>query len=312
VDIQETNIVCFGGGTGMPALLSGLKHNPFFRISAIVNMFDSGGSSGELRDRFGILPPGDVLKCLLALSEEEKFARRIFLKRIHHAQFPGHTGGNALLFGLEKIYGDYSSAVDALGQILSIHGKIIPVTQEKTTLCARFHDGSTCEGETEVDQRIREGQGVERLFLQPDVDASPAALAAIQQADLICIGPGSFYTSVLSNFLPRGVQEAVSVSKAIVIFIANFLTEGNGMKGLLLPDIVRVVETHIGRTVNHIIVNNRWPAHLLSVYAAQEKYPIVSEEWNDRRVVRAPLWQDDAIARHDSARLMGLVSRLVI
>src|SRR3989338_1279919 len=120
---RRIKIVCFGGGTGMPSLLSGLKHNPWFEVTAVVNMFDTGGSSGELKDRFGILPPGDVLKCMLALSEDEVVARKILLKRISHPSFSGHTGGNLLLFAFEKVYGNQLDAVNALSHILSVQGK---------------------------------------------------------------------------------------------------------------------------------------------------------------------------------------------
>ena len=135
-------ITCFGGGTGLPSLLSGLKKNPWIDVTAVVSMFDSGGSSGALRDRYGILPPGDILKCLLALAEDEKGARKILLKRINHATSPGHTGGNLLLFALERIYGSYPDAVDALAQILSVKGRVIPVSLEPSSLCARYDDGS--------------------------------------------------------------------------------------------------------------------------------------------------------------------------
>ena len=113
--MKKIKVVCFGGGTGLPTLLAGLKKNPWLEISAIVTMFDTGGSSGELKDKFGILPPGDVLKCLLALSKDEKFTREIFLKRIANHSSPGHTGGNILLLGLEKVFGNMTAAIDALG-----------------------------------------------------------------------------------------------------------------------------------------------------------------------------------------------------
>src|SRR3989344_9061853 len=137
---KKIKVVCFGGGTGMPSLLSGLKHNPWLDITAVVNMFDTGGSSGELKDKFGILPPGDILKCLLALSGNEKSTREILLKRITDTKSPGHTGGNILLLGLEKVYGSLTTAINALGEILSASGKVYPVTLTKSTLCAEFLD----------------------------------------------------------------------------------------------------------------------------------------------------------------------------
>ncbi|MFH1089830.1 MAG: gluconeogenesis factor YvcK family protein [Candidatus Uhrbacteria bacterium] len=308
----EKNIVCFGGGTGLPVLLSGLKYNPFFKVTAIVNVFDSGGSSGELKDRFGILPPGDVLKCVLALSENENYAKKILLKRINNFKFPGHTGGNALLLGLERIFGDYPAAIEALSQLLAIRGQVVPVTQESAVLCAQYDDGTIYKSETSIDIGIREGKRIERIFLEPEISASPVALEAIKNADLICIGPGSFYTSVLSNFLPVGIKQAVQESKARVIFIANFLTEGKGMKNLYLEDIVVMVEEYIGRSLDYIIMNDVWPEDLLIKYSAESKYPIIFRINDDKRVIEADLWQDKIVARHDSARLAGLIARLVM
>ena len=176
---SHKKVVCFGGGTGLPALLSGLKDNPWLEITAVVNMFDTGGSSGELKDRFGILPPGDVLKCLLALSTQESYARELLQKRIRNHNFFGHTGGNVLLLGLEKVFGDYITAVDALGQLLSIKGRVVPVTLEQSTLSARYKDGSVYRGETSVDIGIHEGKVLSDLFLEPRVSASKQAIDAI-------------------------------------------------------------------------------------------------------------------------------------
>jgi uncharacterized cofD-like protein len=211
---SKKKVVCFGGGTGLPMLLSGLKVNPWLDITAVVNMFDTGGSSGELKDRFGILPPGDILKCLLALSTDEVYARKLLLKRISNHTFNGHTGGNILLFGFEKVFGDHLSAVDALGQLLSVTGKVIPVTLEQSSLVAKYADGSSRIGETNVDMGVDEGNVIKSLSLQPKVLASAEAIQAITEADALCVGPGSFYTSVLPNFLPNGIRDAISESRA--------------------------------------------------------------------------------------------------
>jgi len=307
-------VVCFGGGTGLPALLSGLKDNPWLDITAVVNMFDTGGSSGELKDRFGILPPGDVLKCLLALSAHEPYARELLQRRIRNSRFAGHTGGNVLLLGLEKVYGDYLTAVDALGQLLSIKGKVIPVTLEQSILSARYEDGSVYKGETSVDMGVHEGKLLLDLFLEPRVPASAQAVSAIMEADVLCVGPGSFYTSVLPNFLPDGVVETIRGSRGKIIFVANLLTEGKGMQGMSLEDIVDMVERHIGRSVDYVVANHHLPSEetLLERYAAENKYPIISRESEaDKRFVFANLWLDKNIARHDCSRLAHLVSVLI-
>lgn len=314
MEYKPKKVVCFGGGTGLPSLLSGLKHNPWLEVTAIVNMFDSGGSSGELRDRYGILPPGDVLKCLLALSQYEKEAREILLKRIKHKKYPGHTGGNILLLGFEKVLGDHHSSVDALGQLLSIKGKVIPVTNSQSTICAEYQDGSTYKSETSIDVGIKEGKEVKRLFLEPEIEASTEALEAISSADAICIGPGSFYTSVMPNFIPKKIKEAISKSNAKIIFITNLLTEGMGMRSYTTEKLTTILEKYIGRKVDFTIVNTSLPSpEVLDRYAMEHKYPIVSEKnlKVDDKLVYAPIWTDSQIARHDSLRLANLVSELI-
>lgn len=296
----------------MPSLLSGLKHNPWLEITAVVSMFDNGRSSGELRDKFGILPPGDVLKCLLALSEDETAARKILLKRIDHPAFSGHTGGNLLLMAFEKVYGDHLSAVNALAQVLSARGRVVPITSLSSNLCAEYADKSVNKGETDVDRGMREGKEIKRLFLDPPVRAVPIVLAAIKKADVLCIGPGSLYTSVLPNFLPDGVSETIKKSKAPVIFIANLLTEGLGMEKFKVENTANILEKHLGRKVSAIIVNGRFPDRkILAGYSAENKYPLKTARPNDKRIIFADLWTDNSIARHDSNRLANLVSSVI-
>lgn len=296
----------------MPSLLSGLKHNPWLDITAVVNMFDTGGSSGELKDRFGILPPGDVLKCLLALSEDELNARKILLKRINHSSFSGHTGGNLLLMAFEKVYGDHISAVNALAQVLSAKGQVIPVISSPSNLCAEYINKSVNKGETNVDRGIHEGKEVKRLFLDPEVKASVMALKAIQKANVLCIGPGSFYTSILPNFLPKGIRECVRRSKAPVIFVTNLLTEGLGMKKYKVETVTAILEKYLDRKVSVIVVNNKFPDQkTLATYSAENKYPLKTGRLIDKRIILADLWMDNTIARHDSFVLASLVFLII-
>jgi uncharacterized cofD-like protein len=304
---DRKNIVCIGGGTGLSALLSGLKRNPWVYATALVSMFDDGGSSGVLRDRFGILPPGDILKCLLALSEDEVVARKILQKRIQNRIMPNHTGGNMLLMALESVYGNYMDAVDALGQILSIRGSVIPITLENAVLCAQYTDETSTVGEVNVEKMMCEGHEVRELQLKPPVRATQSAVSAIEHADALCIGPGSLYTSVLPNFLPIGIKEAISSATVPCIFICNLLTEGEGMRGFDIPKIVGIVERHIGRRVSAVIVNSGVPDEgSLRRYAEEHKFPInpsnIPAELADR-IVLSDLWTDPSIARHDSDRL---------
>ncbi len=307
-------VVCFGGGTGMPSLLSGLKQNPLLDITAIVDMFDSGGSSGLLRDQYGILPPGDILRCLLALSEDEIYARKLLLKRIRNHHEPGHTGGNLLLYAFEKVYGNYLEAIDALAQMLSVKGRVIPVTLLPSTLCAQYTDGSISKKETDVDQGLFGGKEITELYLEPVVDASQEAIDAIEQADVICVGPGSLYSSVLSNFLPIGICDALSRSCASIIYISNLLTEGVHMKERGAEHLIEIVEKMIGKKLSAALVNTTLPKMaVLDRYAQEQKFPIIfsKQEQSDPRIVAADLWIDSSIARHDSMRLASIVTFVI-
>jgi uncharacterized cofD-like protein len=319
--LDKLNIVCFGGGTGLPSLLVGLKRNPWLNVTAVVNMFDTGGSSGELRDHFGILPPGDVLKCLLALANKEGYARNLLLKRIPHDRYPGHTGGNVLLMGLEKVYGSQIDAIDALGQLLFIRGRVVPVALEHSTLCMRYTDDTIARGETSVDMGIHEGKKPKELYLDPVVDASPQAINAIRNADAICIGPGSFYTSVLPNLLPHGIRQAITESAAPIIYVANLLQEGRGMYDHTIESSMATIESYAGRLVTFAVANDVWPqthSPMKMRYVSEGKRPLVSRA-NDRasgldcdpRIIFASLWQDNKIARHDSDRLAALIFTII-
>src|ERR671921_977717 len=154
MQLRKLNIGCFGGGTGLPSLLGGLKTNPWLQVHAVVTMFDSGGSSGQLRDELGVLPPGDVLKCALALARNEGEARRVLLSRLptlEFARLSGHTGGNPLLSMMERYSGDFLAAVDGLRALLGCRGRVWPVSVEPATLCAEYADGTQTRGEVEVD-----------------------------------------------------------------------------------------------------------------------------------------------------------------
>ena len=198
----------------MPSLLGGLKRNPWLRLNAVVTMFDSGGSSGQLRDELGVLPPGDVLKCALALSRHEGEARRVLLSRLpmldHHARLGGHTGGNLLLSMMEQHSGDFLAAVDGLRSLLGCRGRVWPVTVQSASICAEYRDGSLTSGEVEVDAEQSRGRQVRRVWLDPDVSIHPDVAAAIREFDAVIIGPGSFFTSLMPPLLVKGVREAVA------------------------------------------------------------------------------------------------------
>ncbi len=310
--VSRQKIVCFGGGTGLPALLKSLKQNPFFSITAVVNMFDSGGSSGVLRDQHGILPPGDIQKCLVALAKHEEAASDMFLSRIPDEAEPLHTGGNLLLKMLGDQYKDYYKAIAAYSYILSIQGhRVLPVSIDNSELGAIYTDNTVATSETEVDNGMRGGKEITKLFLQPEPQASSHAIEAIINADIICIGPGSFYTSLLPNFLPTGIKEAFANTNAPIVYIANLVTEGDGMPNTGISYFVSRIEAHIGRHVSLTVVNNRVPNEtILQQYEAEGKLPILNTDELDNVIV-APLWNSD-IARHDPVVLRHIFSGISI
>lgn len=303
---NRVKIVCFGGGSGLSSLLSGLKRNPLLDISAVVTMFDSGGSSGELRDKFGVLPPGDIFRCILALAPDEDQAtlRRIFNRRLAE----NHSPGNLFMFGAERVYGSYREAAEELCKAFSANGRVMPVSTGLSNLTALFNDHTHVTSEVDVDRVMREGKMVSAVALSPVVDASPESIRAIQEADVFCIGPGSFYTSVLPNFLPVGVKEALVASKAPVIFVLNLMTEGLGMKEMMSWDIVKVLEQYLGRSVDCVIMNTRIPADLPAAYAKENKFPIPGF---NTRYVGAPLWLEGSLARHDPDVLSSVIWQAV-
>jgi len=311
MDLRTFNIGCFGGGTGLPSLLGGLKNNPWLTVNAVVTMFDSGGSSGVLRDQLGVLPPGDVLKCALALARNEREARRVLLARLptlEHARLGGHTGGNLLLSMMQQYSGDFLAAVDGLRGLLGCAGRVWPVSIEQSSLCAEYSDGKRTRGEVEVDAGHASGHGVPRLWLEPEVQILPAAADAIAQFDAAVIGPGSFYTSLMPIFLVKGAAEAVRRVTGPIVLVTNLLTEGRGMQGFTAGHAVRTLEQTIGRPIDVVIVNTSLPRpDTLERYADEHKAPLgIGDVPRECEVVRGEFWCGE-IARHDRRRLAQAV-----
>ena len=305
--LRQFNVGCFGGGTGLPSLLGGLKQNPWLQVHAVVTMFDSGGSSGQLRDELGVLPPGDILKCALALSRNAREARRVLLARLptlEHAKLGGHTGGNLLLSMMQSYSGDFLDAIDGLRALLGCRGRVWPVSVEHASVCAEYGDGSATRGEVEVDAGQTSGQFVRRIWLEPPASIHPAVAEAIREFDAVIIGPGSFYTSLMPIFLVGGVAEALADMRGPIILIANLLTEGRGMLGFTAADAVARIEEATQRKVDVVITNMKWPAtQVLSRYAQEHKEPLSPGNLPAHcELVGGEFWTSE-IARHDRLRL---------
>jgi len=313
--LREIKVGCIGGGTGLPSLLGGLKTNPWLEVNAVVTMFDSGGSSGMLRDQLGVLPPGDILKCALALARNEAEARRVLLTRmptLEHARLAGHTGGNLLLSMMERYSGDFLAAVDGLRALLGCHGRVWPASVEHSSICAEFEDGTTTRGEVEVDALQRDGRAVRRLWLDPPPRLHGQVAEAIDQFDAAIIGPGSFFTSLMPPLLVGGMREALRKIDGPIVLVANLLTEGRGMSGFTAADEVRWIGDAIGRPVDVVVVNTAMPsAQTLERYAAEEKRPLETGQVPAScEIVEGTFWVGD-IARHSRRRLSYAVWSII-
>ena len=311
VKLRELDVGCFGGGTGLPSLIGGLKYNPWVRVHAVVTKFDSGGSSGQLRDQLGVLPPGDVLKCALALARNESEARRILLSRLPRLEggrLSGHTSGNLLLSMMEQYSGDFLTAVDSLRDLLDCNGHVWPISVEPASVCAEYHDGSQTKGEVAVDEEQAQGRRIVRTWLEPEVQIHPPVGDAIKGFDAVVIGPGSFFTSLMPILSVKGVAESLRQVTGPIVLIANILTEGRGMKGFTAADAVRNVSKVIGRPVDVVLVNEGYPSpDSLDRYVAEHKELLaVGDIPPDCEVIAGQFWQG-AIARHARRRLSYVV-----
>lgn len=305
--LRTLRVGCFGGGTGLPSLLGGLRSVPWLDLNAVVTMFDSGGSSGQLRDELGVLPPGDILKCALALARNEREARRLLLARLpslEHERLRGHTGGNLLLSMMAQYSGDFAAAVDGLQSLLGCVGRVWPISVEHATVCAEYRDGSVMRGEVEVDKGQVTGRPVTRVWLEPDVEIHPDVAKAIASFDAAVIGPGSFYTSLMPILLVKGAREALARLNGPIVFVANLLTEGPGMEGMTAADAASLIETALGRSVDILVFNTGRPGtDALERYAEERKIPLELGNLPETcDVVKGNFWRGD-IARHDRRRL---------
>lgn len=248
-------ITCLGGGTGTSMVLSGLKKYPV-KLSAIVTMFDNGGSSGKLREELGILPVGDIRQCLISLSTENDLTN-FFHYRFGQGSLKGHNLGNLLIAAAEKMTGSLEKAIAKIEKILNVRGKVIPITLENSNIKAILKNNEKINGEESIiNCKHLSKIGVKELFLEPKVKANPKAILAIKNADLIILGPGKFYTSILSNFLVKGIPEAIRKSRAKKVFICNLMTQSGNTDNFGVEDFVAILERYLGKNIIDYVIFN--------------------------------------------------------
>lgn len=304
-----SRIVTIGGGTGQFTLLSGLKRVPDAELTAIVSMADSGGSSGRLRDELGALPPGDILKALLALSAlPGNVARDLLQHRFAAGALDGHTSGNMLLTMLASYSGSFLEAVRGLGDMLKVRGIVLPVTTGNITLRARLVDGTVLVGETAIDvPTVHARSRIAEVWLEPNALALPQVTAAIKSANLVVLGPGDVYTSVIPVLLVRGVAEALRDTAAKIVYVCNTMTKPGETDGFTAAQFVAAVERALGRAVDTVVVNAAHPdAAVAARYAAAGSFP-VENDLSGARIVAADLLRKAELARHDPEKLARAV-----
>jgi uncharacterized cofD-like protein len=255
-------IVVIGGGTGSHAILTGLKRHDV-EITAIVAMTDRGGSSGRLRDEFGHLPPGDVRQCLTALVPEEHgtlLLRQLFGYRFaSSSELNGHSFGNLFITALVEITGSLDKAIEEAGNLLGIKGRVIPVTLAKTDLCARLMDGTVLVGEHRLDvRREKVDVPIDYVYLDPRAYLNPEAANAIRAADVVVLGPGDLYTSIVANLVVDGMAEALHATNARKVFVCNLATKRGESDGFVSSDFIRVIQEYLGRgdVLNSVLINS--------------------------------------------------------
>jgi uncharacterized cofD-like protein len=321
--LADKRVVTIGGGTGPFAVLSSLKQ-AHCDITAIVSMADSGGSSRRLMDEFGQLPFGDLRQALVALSRNGVLWRDVFNFRFraNHEKEPngvgGHSLGNLIISALQEINGgDLLAAIQDAQELLETAGNVLPVTLDHTTLCAELGDGTVIQGETDIDLRGEHQGGslapIRRVYLDHPTLPCHQALRAIRRADVIIIGPGDLYTSIIPNLLVEGVARAIRESEAEKVYVCNLMTKRGETDGFKASDFVTIIHHYLGGRVDRVILHDgAFPDALLESYAAQEQYPVLPDMDHVQPLVPEVV-VDRLIApnvdyvRHDPERLVRAV-----
>ena len=311
---RPLRVVAIGGGTGLSTLLRGLRRHVIgcgpapapgliADLAAVVTVTDDGGSSGRLREGFNMLPPGDLRNCMLALSEEEDLLARLFAHRFRGGgALKGHNLGNLFVAALTELTGDFGQAIQLASKILATRGRIYPVTTANTTLVAHMDDGSEVRGETRITASRRR---IVELILDPaDVAPLPETLEAIERADLITVGPGSLYTSLITNLLVPGIPTALTSARGVRVYICNLMSQANESLGLTASEHIERIYEHTHAPIFDYALVNTGPfsPETLARYAAEGAAPIVPDieriEALGVRVIAGDFASEENVVRH--------------
>ncbi|PIV09784.1 hypothetical protein COS31_02850 [Candidatus Roizmanbacteria bacterium CG02_land_8_20_14_3_00_36_15] len=319
-------ITVLGGGTGTYVVLSGLKSYPV-DLSAIVTMMDSGGSTGKLRDQLGVLPPGDLRQCLIALSEASLLWRKLFLYRFEKGDLAGHNFGNIFLSALEKVSHDYNEVIKTASYILNVKGKVVPVTFKKAHLVVDYENGKTLKGEGNIDTNEQETSKIKTAFLEPEIEANPEAITTIANSDLVVVGPGDLYTSIISVLLVKGIKEALTKTKAKIIYVLNLMTKSGQTNDYSASNHLLDLKKYLRRGPDIVLINNgRVPSSIISWYHAHNETEVINDLKKENfsgRIFIDDLIQGNfylknkadkltrSILRHDSKKLAKTILKFI-
>lgn len=311
-------IVAIGGGTGLSTLLRGLKSKTA-NLTAVVTVSDDGGSSGRLQKELGVLPPGDVRNCLVALADDEAMVTDLFRYRFHEGEgLTGHSFGNLFLAAMTGITGNFDRAIKESSRVLNIKGRVLPATLGIARLCARLEDGSVIEGETNISQSHKR---IKQVFFDPPY-AAPLGevITSIREADAIVLGPGSLFTSILPNFLVDRVAREVSTSQAVKMYVCNVMTQPGETDTMTAADHVEALLENAGaRVCDYVIVNDEPPSKLLEAYAEEGQIPVAPDIERIKALgltpVQAQVISETVNVRHDPEKLaqvvMGVIDKAI-
>lgn len=304
-------IVAIGGGTGLSVLLTGLKEYTS-NITAIVTVADDGGSSGRLRQQFDILPPGDIRNCLVALANAPTLMRDLFQFRFEEgSELSGHSFGNLFITAMTRLTGDFEKAIKETSRVLALRGQVLPSTLNNVILAAQYKDGSVIEGEGKIPKIHKP---IARVFLKPaDSLATPEAIKAIQEAQIIVLGPGSLYTSILPNVLIKEIASNIADSSAIKVYVCNVMTQPGETDGYKASDHLKAIINHSNpRIFDYCVVNiGEIPEEMLKRYYKDGSRPVSSDTENIKnmgyRVIEDDIILTEGFVRHDSDKLTKIV-----
>lgn len=320
INVRGPKVVAIGGGTGLSTMLRGLKHYTS-NITAVVTVADDGGGSGVLRQDLGMLPPGDIRNCILALASTEPIMEQLLQYRFAEGILKGQSFGNLFLAAMNGISGNFEEAIKKVSDVLAVTGRVLPVTLQDIQLCAELENGTIVCGESKIaEQKKKYNSPIKRIFLKPD-DATPLpdVLDAIFDADVIITGPGSLYTSIIPNLIVAGVAEAIRNTKALKIHVCNVMTQPGETDGYSAFDHIAAIEKHAGKgLVDWCITNTQHvPLDLLERYFEDGAQPVAVD--SDRfKGTGLKLLEEEILTisnsyvRHDTDKLASLIAKLVL